>query len=215
MVWGMYPMVPFAGRILRGEFTFDGVEYAVPQFHEGNAIHGYGFVNSWERIGKDTISWQFRDPWPFAGRATQRFELTPESLMVELSVVANERQPMSFGWHPWFRRTTSFGTADLTFPATSMYQRDSNGMPGRLVPVPSGPWDDCFTDLTGPPTIRWGDLTMTLLSDFDHWVVYDERDDGFCVEPQSGPPNEVNGSPRILDEGETMTSAFTLEFVTN
>ena len=212
LVWGMYPMVPFAGRILRGEFTFDGVEYAVPQFQGPNAIHGYGFVNAWRQLDDTTIGWEFAEPWPFAGRATQRFSLSPNALTVEMMVTADDRQPLGIGWHPWFIRETSAGAAQLSFPATSMYQRDADGMPGALIPAPPGPWDDCFTNLTGLPTITWGDVAVTLRSSFDHWVVYDEPEHAFCVEPQSGPPNEINTSPRILEAGETLTAFFTLEF---
>lgn len=212
LVWGMYPMVPFAGRILRGEFDFDGGTYNIPPSHEGNAIHGYGFVNSWERLDDHTIGWEFAEPWPFAGRVTQRFELSPDAFEVDMTVTAEQRQPMSIGWHPWFNRRTAAGTAALTFPASSMYQRDADGMPGELVPTPPGPWDDCFTNLTGRPSITWGDLTVTLESGFDHWVVFNEREYGLCVEPQSGPPNEINHAPRTLEAGEAMTGSFRLGF---
>lgn len=215
MVWGMYPMVPFAGRILGGKFTFDGTDYSIPQNHDGNAIHGYGFQNTWVLSADNEITWEFGEPWPFAGRVTQRFDLAADALTLEMIVEADERQPISIGWHPWFRRRTTAGTGELSFSAASMYERDADGMPGPLKAVPPGPWDDCFTNLTAAPSISWGDLTVTLTSDFDHWVVYDERDHGFCVEPQSGPPNEVNRTPRVLEQGESLTASFRLDFLRN
>lgn len=213
MVWGLYPMVPFAGRILRGEFTFGAVDYALPQNHEGNAIHGFGFLSPWTRVDDTSISFEFVDPWPFAGRVTQRYELSAERLTLEMTVEADDEQPMGIGWHPWFRHSTAAGTAELRVPALSMYERDAQGMPGDLIAAPPGPWDDCFTNLTDVPSITWGDLMVRLDSNLDHWTVFNERDYGFCIEPQSGPPNEINHNPRVLSAGETMTASFTLTFV--
>ncbi len=212
--WGCYPMVPFAGRILHGQFSFEGHDFTLPSSLGGNAIHGYGFVNPWRQVDDNTITWDFIYPWPFAGRATQRFELAPDALMLQMSIEAIERQPILVGWHPWFAKQNTAGVATLNFPAAQMYERDEDGMPGQLIPTLPGPWDDCFTKLADTPSISWGDLNVTLRSNLDHWVVYDEPVHGLCVEPQSGPPNEINHSPRILEAGETFTATFTLEFST-
>lgn len=212
LVWGMYPMVPFAGRIRNGAFSFDGVDYELPATNGPHAIHGYGFVNSWTRVDDTAIQWEFGDPWPFAGRVTQRYSLSPDAFTIEMHVEAIDRQPMLVGWHPWFVRDNAAGTLEVDFPAESMYQRDDDGMPAELVAVQPGPWDDCFTNIGGPPKLRWGNLEVTLTSDLDHWVVYNEPQHALCVEPQSGPPNEINTNPRILEAGEQLTATFTLSF---
>lgn len=208
LVWGLYPMVPFAGRIRNGAFSFDGVDYELPANNGPHAIHGYGFLNAWTQVDDSAIQWEFAKPWPFAGRVTQSYSLTADALTVEMMVEAIDRQPMLVGWHPWFVRENGAGTLELNFPAESMYQRDDDGMPASLIPVPPGPWDDCFANLTGPPRLRWGNLEVTLTSDLDHWVVYNEPEHALCVEPQSGPPNEINTNPRILEAGEQLTTTF-------
>ena len=53
---------------------------------------------------------------------------------------------------------------------------------------------------------------MGLASSADHWVVYDEPSHALCVEPQTGPPNDVNDDPQVLDEGESRTIDFALTF---
>jgi len=75
-----------------------------------------------------------------------------------------------------------------------MYRRDDEGIPdGTLVPVPPGPWDDCFTGVHTPPVLSWpGGPTVTITSSCDHWVVYDQPVDALCVEPQTGPPDQFN-----------------------
>ena len=214
ILWGSYPMVPFAGRIRHGRFTFDGNEYELPSTVGDHAIHGYGYVNPWSRVDDSAIAWEFADPWPFAGRATQRFTLTPEALTIEMQIDAVDRQPMLVGWHPWFARNNDAGSLILSFPAQSMYERDADGMPADLVATQPGPWDDCFTNLNGSPTLRWGDLRLALTSSADHWVVFDEPSHAVCVEPQTGPPNEINTTPHVLEAGEQMNTTFTLRWTT-
>lgn len=210
LVWGLYPMVPFAGRIRNGAFSFDGVDYELPATNGPHAIHGYGFVNSWSRVDDSAIQWEFGDPWPFAGRVTQRYSLSPDAFTIEMRVEAIDRQPMLIGWHPWFVRENTAGALEVEFPAESMYQRDEDGMPGQLVEVQPGPWDDCFTNLTGPPRLRWETLEVTLTSDLDHWVVFDHPEHALCVEPQSGPPNQINTTPKVLEAGAHLVTTFSL-----
>ena len=212
LAWGCYPMIPFAGRIRNGKFTFDGTDYALPQTMGPHAMHGYGYISEWTRVDDTTIEWDFTEPWPFAGRATQSFALTANSLTLTMRIEATDRQPILVGWHPWFVRENAAGTLEVELPAESMYLRDGEGMPGELISVPPGPWDDCFTNLSGPPRLRWGDLELSLGSDFDHWVVFDERTHALCVEPQGGPPNEINSAPNVLDAGEELAATFTLEW---
>ena len=38
-------------------------------------------------------------------------------------------------------------------------------------------------------------------------VVYDELDEAFCVEPQSGPPDGPNTSPRMVRPGEPLVAS--------
>ena len=214
LLWGSYPMVPFAGRIRHGKFTFDGTDYQLPPTLGDHAMHGYGYVSPWSRVDDSTIVWEFAKPWPFAGQASQRFTLEPNSLTIEMHLHAFERQPMQMGWHPWFVRNNDAGSLILSFPAQSMYLRDDDGMPGEIIATQPGPWDDCFLGLTGSPTLRWGDLSLTLTSSAGHWVVYDEPTHALCVEPQTGPPNAINTEPMILEADQQTAATFTLAWPT-
>jgi len=211
--WGCYPMVPFAGRLRNGSLQFDGAIHALPRTLGPHAIHGYGFTSEWHRLDDNAIEWNFTEPWPFTGRAIQRFELAERHLTITMEVLAHQRQPMQVGWHPWFQRETAAGILEFELPAASMYRLGSDGIPdGTLITPPPGPWDDCFTALANEPVLRWGDLTLKLSADADHWVVYDRPDHAICVEPQTGPPNGVNSAPEVLDAGQTLTTSFTLRW---
>lgn len=212
--WGAYPMVPWAGRVAFGRFTVAEAECALPINMGSHSLHGTGFTSSWTRSGDNTITLAFADPWPFPGSVTQTFDLASDSLTCTMVVTAGASMPVMLGWHPWFVRTLGTNaTASLDFGQARMYERDQNGIPtGRLVDVPEGPWDDCFTDLSADPTITWGDtMALRLESSCSHWVIYTEPDHALCVEPQSGPPNEFNTEEvRMMAPGNTYEAWFKL-----
>lgn len=207
-------MVPFAGRIRRGVLDFEGRVHHLPPSLGPHAIHGYGFISAWERLDDATIGLELADPWPFRASVTQRFELLDDALTMTMTLVAYERQPVTLGWHPWFRRDLGNGVdVELDFDAGAMYERDEDGMPsGVLVDPSDGPWDDCFTDLRSAPTLRWGSLALEFSSSADHWVVYDEPAHAICIEPQTGPPNGPNDVPDVLEAGQERTIDFTLSW---
>jgi aldose 1-epimerase len=207
--WGSYPMVPFAGRIRRGEFSFRGRDYRLPLNMAPHAIHGVVFDRPWDSVSGDAMSVRLGAPWPFAGTLTQRFDLAPDRLRVTLELAADEPMPASMGWHPWFRRSIDGGPdVILWFDPGRMYERDGEGIAtGRLVTPTAGPWDDCFTDLSADPVLAWpGGPELTISSNCDDWVVFNMRDDALCVEPQSAPPDAVNLGPTVVEPGSPLVT---------
>lgn len=208
--WGSFPMVPWAGRIRHGRFSFDGSEYHLPINHEDHAIHGVGFTAAWDTAAVDPrsarlhLSMPADHTWPFGGEVAQRFEVDATGITTTMTVTATDRPfPVSFGWHPWFRKPSAVG-----FSPTSMYRRDDDHVAvDELIPVPDGPWDDCFVN-TEPVTLSVGDIAVRITSDCDHWVVYDERSYATCVEPQTGPPDAFNIAPRRLEPGESVSAWY-------
>ena len=129
----------------------------------------------------------------------------------ELAVEADDRPfPGDIGWHPWFRKPVA-----LEFDPVAMYRRDAIGMTtGELVVPSSGPWDDCFV-ARGPVRLRYERSSapvVTVDSDCDHWVVYDEPPHATCVEPQSGPPDSVTIRPRVILPGHPLRRWMTISW---
>ena len=210
--WGSYVMAPYAGRIRDGRFTFRGRDVELPINLPPHAIHGTVFVRPWTVTGPDSMAVDLGPEWPFAGRVAQRFVLEPDTLTFELELTAEEAMPVTVGWHPWFRRVVAGAPIELSFEPGSMYERSADGLPtGRLVPPKPRPWDDCFVDVRSARRVRWpGVLALELTSTADHWVVYDESNDGVCVEPQTGPPDAVNlGGAAVVEAGATLRAAMT------
>ena len=210
--WGSYPMVPFAGRIRRGRFAFGGHDYALPRNMEPHAIHGVVFDRPWDTVSADTLRVRLGAPWPFAGSVTQRFELEPDRLLTTLQFSADEPQPVSMGWHPWFRRRLDDleGKVALSFEPGQMYERDEDYIAtGRLIQPTPPPWDDCFRDLAADPRLTWpGGPELTLASECEDWVVFTMRDDALCVEPQTAPPDAVNTGPTVVEPGQPFVATM-------
>jgi aldose 1-epimerase len=225
--WGCYPMVPWAGRLRDGVLRWGGETHRFPtHLAPPHALHGTLLESPWEmlEVAPDTVVMAARlgPPWPFGGRAVQRIRLAPDALRAEIEVHAAERpMPVIVGWHPWFARILRSAAGsrvgapvEVDLPAGGMLRRGPDGIPtGEVVrPIPPGPWDDCFVDLAGDPVVRWpGALEVTLSSDARWWVLYTERQEGICVEPQTGPPNGLGtGEHTIVEPGRPLVAAMTI-----
>ena len=220
MLWGAYPMVPFAGRVRHGRFRFGDRDVQLALNFPPDAIHGTVFERPWQVDDPTTVSVDLGPGWPFRGRVVQQFAMTDDGLEVSMSLHADEPMPAALGWHPWFRRRLA-GSAgrpaelsapvELEFDAAWMYVRDADDIPtGELVDPPPGPWDDCFTGLRSTPRLTWpGALELEVASSCDHLVVYDQPRDAVCVEPQTAPPDFVNLAPSTTISGEPLVATMT------
>jgi len=210
--WGCYPMVPWAGRLRNGRFTFDGVDYQMPINFAPHAIHGTGFQQAWEVTARDAHSAALscRLDWVLGGDAEQLIELADDSLTCTLAVRAGAHaMPCSLGWHPWFVKPHR---VDLRFQR--MYVRDDDYITdGRSVAPPPPPWDDCFAEPLSTLRIWIDDLEVSINSDCGYWVVYDMPTYATCVEPQTALPNAFNidGAVR-LDPGQELRRTMVINW---
>jgi aldose 1-epimerase len=213
MHWGAFPMVPWAGRVRRGRFSFAGFEHQLPLRMPPHAIHGTVLDRPWRLVERPAVlECDLGPDWPFEGFARQAIALADDRLDMTLEVHATGwPMPASCGWHPWFRREIGGASARLDLRAGFMELRDDDGIPsGERVPPPPGPWDDCFGDVEWPVVVEWpGVLTLSVASDCDHVVVYDEVDYAVCVEPQTAPPNALNRYPDVVEPGRPLVATTT------
>lgn len=212
--WGSFPMVPYAGRVADGAFSFEGITHRLPVTKPPNAMHGTAWNQSWIRTSAREMTTELGPDWPLGGSATQTVALDDDALEMTLKVTAGEQaMPAMVGWHPWFRRRLlgdASVVAQLEFGADQMYELDDQMIPnGNLVDPPPGPWDNCFTGVTQPLTLTWPAVVeLRLTSSCDHWVIFDFRDHAICVEPQSDAPDAFNRRPLVLDPGAALTETF-------
>jgi len=213
--WGCYPMAPYAGRVRDGRFAFQGKTYQLPRTLDGHAIHGSVYRRRWEAESDCVFVTELGPEWPMAGRARQEIRLEGDGVRLRLEVHSESgAMPASCGWHPWFRRAVAGAEAVLEFHPGFMYERDGAGIATRVRrPVAEGPWDDCFGEVDGAPTITWpGVLRLELESTCRYWVVFTERDHALCVEPQTAPPDALNDNPFVVEPGRPLVAECTMRW---
>ena len=213
--WGLYPMVPFAGRLRNGTLEWRGSTHQFPRLRPPHALHGTVHDVEWrvDRVDASSclLSTSLMDPWPFSGSVFHDVVLHPDRLELRLTLRADVDMPAQLGWHPWFRKPER-----LVFASHSVHRSDSDGIADRYsVPVEDlveGDLDDCFTDVDENLTITISERELHLRSSCLHWVVYDRPVHATCIEPQSGPPNVLNTNPRIVVAGSSTSEWFTISW---
>jgi aldose 1-epimerase len=216
--YGSFVMAPWAGRLRDGLLTVGDRTHRLPtDVAPPHAIHGTVHDRPWELLEADRgtlkVRCGFDDRWPFGGWVDHDVTLSEDSLTERLQVHADRAAFVaSAGWHPWFRRRLDAGgDARITMDARAMLQRDDTGLPtGSEVPVPPEPWDDCFVGVRWPVAITWPSaLTLSIDADTDLAVVFTERPDALCVEPQIGPPDGLNSDPYEVRPGHPLVASTT------
>ncbi len=222
LLWGMYPMVPWAGRVRFGRFPFDGVEHQLDIDLYPHACHGLGHTAPWTRAATDELRLDLDGAWPFGGMVSQTFRAEGADIVLTMTAQATRRMPVMLGWHPCFRRQLDLGEpVQLEFAPEFLWERDDVGIPtGRTEPPPPGPWDDCFGGVVEAPVLEWpgvGSVSIEArLTDpagssvVDTWVVYDEQPEIVCVEPQSQAPDAFNRDPLVVEAAESLTMEMRL-----
>lgn len=213
--WGMYPMAPFAGRVRNAQFVFNGITHDLPATAEPHAIHGTTYARAWRIADRTatslTMTIGLGADWPMLGKVTHEVRVTPSAVLCMLRIDADEAMPAQVGWHPWFHSPQLVQT---DFDA--MLARDPFGITTRKeVPVPTGPIDDCLVRPGNYPRVTIDNKTIELISDCSHWVRYDAPQGDVCIEPQSGPPNQINDSPIVIAPGSPLIRRCELRVVTS
>jgi aldose 1-epimerase len=207
MSWGAYPMAPWAGRVRDGAFAHDGTAHQLRLNKAPHAIHGTVFDKSWAitsaTSSSATLTTDLGEHWPLGGSVEHRVSLSDNVLECQLTVTAGARSmPVQVGWHPWFVRPVM-----LTCAFGKMLVRDDHGIPsGETISPTPPPWDDCFTSARTSPFLNFGNGTaITIESDCEYWVIYDEPDHAVCVEPQSGAPDGFNLEAQVIQPGQSLS----------
>jgi len=225
---GCFPMAPYAGRVRRGELRIGEGVLHLPITAPPHAIHGLVLDVPWMVVAQTMRSVELAvsipEPWPWRATVRQLIDIRDGGVDITLTVTrdsqvddaGNELMPAWIGLHPWFRRQLEGGAGPvrIDLPFKHMQRRDAEGIAtGELIDPGVGPWDDCFEG-EGMVTLAWPDgPTMTLSADTEVWVVFTERANEVCVEPQTAPPDALAlNRAALLDVGETCSLTFAMRW---
>lgn len=217
--FGMYSMAPWAGRVRGNAIASHQIDPALEPFvHELRvnnppwALHGVCLdapIDSWEQVSDACVRMSQRIPgWP--ATLLTEWRIDGWIAVSTLTVEADLPVPALMGWHPWFPASVDGQPARWSLTG-SMAVRDGAFPSGELREWTGGHRvDDAFLVPDGCVRIDWGSIALTIQNSDPWYVVYDEREDALCVEPQNGPPNAFEkpvdgsapiaraGSPRVL-----------------
>jgi aldose 1-epimerase len=216
-----FVMAPWAGRVRDAAARWDGRTLALPVGDAPHALHGLVHDRRWHLVAatSTTVTAETEvtgEEWFAPLHLQQRVEVRDGALLLHLVVVArHERAPATVGWHPWFRRVVDGVAAEVAIPGGAVLRRDAAGIAtDERIAVPDGPLDDALVDLAGPVVVRYpGVVEVAVSSDAPVTVVYTGHRRGVCVEPQSGPPDEVNRpTTRVVRPGRPLELRAELRF---
>jgi aldose 1-epimerase len=211
----MFPMVPFANRIIGNRFDFEGRTYQLQPNVPGEpfAIHGTGWQSKWTVCAANKTFAELRlehpiSDGPYAYSASQRFLLHPDRLTVTTGVTnrGNRAMPFGFGQHPaWDRqpgvtlrfRSTHYWLGGSERVATERIAtpRELDFSAARQLPLAwrdncYGGWDGC-AEITFPQSGIG--LRIEAAPLFQHLMLYcDPAKPFFCVEPQTHAAGALN-----------------------
>ena len=211
----MFPMVPFANRIIGNRFKFDGrIHELQPNVAaEALAIHGSGWQSDWEVASASETSAEFhldhvRPNEAYSYSAFQCFHLSPDRLEVRMGVTnrGDHAMPFGLGQHPGWDRQPG---VTLQFRATHYWLGGSERVATERIATPPeldfslaqllpSSWrDNCYGGWDGRAEITFpqNGLGLRIEADrqFQHLMLYCDPDKPFfCVEPQTHAAGALN-----------------------
>ncbi|WEX08996.1 aldose 1-epimerase [Chelativorans sp. AA-79] len=241
-----YPLVPFGNRVRGNRFSFAGEDHALTPNTDWDShyLHGEGWRSEWAVV--ETASHRIvlthghdGSALPYRYDAKQAFEVTPEGMIMSISVT-NRGRPMPFGigWHPHFPLTPR---TTLHTQTGAMWSEEEGWLPGSPGPVPSDldfsaprelprHWvNNAFEGWSGRATINWPERDLLLQIDADpvfttmFLFVSDTsfdpgyKRDFFALEPMSHLADGHNqadlGGLRVLEADETLWGSLCIKAV--
>lgn len=201
--FGMYPMAPWSGRLRDNAVVVDGQLHPLPVTYGPWALHGTALAQVAHLVevdqspdeGRLSARLDAHPGWPWPMSVVVDWWVKPAAITTSIRVHSHEGSfPVVLGWHPWFRRRLSRGRPlEWSLDATGRLVRGADHLPtGEIAPYTTadGPFDDAFRATNA--RIRWPDALSIDVSSGGWFVIYDERPDLVCVEPQNGPPDGLS-----------------------
>ncbi len=210
-----FALVPFANRIARGAFAFEGraVQLA-PNFGEHpHPLHGHGWQRAWSveeaATARLRMSYLYEPgDWPWRYHCIQELELDDSGAMFSLALQnrADTTMPASLGFHPFFPRAPD---AELIAQVGGVWHADDTMLPTRFdrhfkeprhlakgVFLDQVPFiDNCYTGWNGNAVIVYETHGVELLGSpelsFLH-LYFPLGETFFCAEPVSAMPDAFN-----------------------
>jgi aldose 1-epimerase len=209
---GIAVLIPYAGRVRQGKYSFEGTEYSLPLGREGHAIHGFAKDKRWEVVEeeekKKTAAVKLRariegQGFPATLAAEIEYTIGRTSFSTRCVVENTSRHydcPLMVGFHPYFLardwtlkatgRAYRYTLADQYFPTGEKEECDLRAL------GPATSLDDVFK-VSGAVTLSDSSRRLTITRKNMPYVVlfngkkYAEGR-SLAIEPYTGLPDAYN-----------------------
>jgi aldose 1-epimerase len=221
---GIAVLLPYAGRVRRGEYTFEGRNYKLPVGAGGNAIHGFAKDARWKvaRRRADSVLLTSRlegQGFPGIIEAAITYSIARSSFSTSCAVknIGKTDSPMVVGFHPYFlgddwristeRTVQRYLLRDSYFPTGERVRFSFEGV------GPRSKLDDCFK-ASGVVRFHSGRRELVIRRRrMPYLVVYDgEYAEGrsVAIEPYTGLPDAYNNGIGLvaLKPGRTFRCGY-------
>lgn len=233
LLWGMYLVAPWVGRLAGARLNWNGEVLTFPANLGRHAIHGLVAEQPWTVVdqGSDHARMEISLAvcgWPLGGTASQTIRLARDGFVATASITAERPMPVSLGWHPWIARPPAADIA-LEVKAHHVLVTDDEMLTtGALEPVQGeldlrlGPTlgsrrlDHSYVDVSGPITVTLPDLVLRIrYSPSVTNVLVHTPENAVCIEGQTAWPgaHQHQGSQlrstglRVLGAGDTLEAS--------
>ena len=222
---GIAVLLPYAGRVKRGRYSFEGKAFELPTRKDGHAIHGFAKDTLWGvstgKEGSVSLAARLRSRgYPGALTASISYSVGARTFSTDCTVrnAGDGDVPVEVGFHPYFLagewsiRASSpiyrYQLADRYFPT---------GERSRcfLENAEKAEWDDCFR-AAGRITLFTGGRELELRRrNMPYFVLYNGKYAGgesVALEPYSGLPDAYNNGIglRTLSPGQAFRCGYAL-----
>jgi aldose 1-epimerase len=223
---GIAVLIPYAGRVKRGRYTFEGRRYALPTAAEGHAIHGFAKDVDWRVVEEGRGSVKLRclahgQGYPGRLEVTIAYMVGQRDLSTDCAVknTGENDCPLVVGFHPFvLARDWHLSTGGRAF----RYELKDRYFPtGRRAPFsfadadPRQSYDDCFR-VAGELRIESEGRSFVIARrGMPYIVMYNGKyaeGRSVAIEPYTGLPDAFNNGIglKTLAPGETFTCGYTI-----
>ena len=206
---GCFAMVPYAGRVESGRFSWRGADHELPLSAAPHAAHGVTADTEWTMTAPGTFDTELDERWPLGGWARQEVRGLSSGLELSLTVGNdNGAMPANIGFHPWFRSSVAGRRALLDWPVALAYTEETPHITSRRLAPRRNEHTWCAPSCGFDPVIRWPSLFAMTLSSAEArcWVVHERVGRALCVEPQTAPGNALRaGDADVVSPGRPLT----------
>jgi aldose 1-epimerase len=216
---GIAVLIPYAGRVRQGKYSFEGREYSLPLGREGHAVHGFAKDARWEvaeeeKKKKKTAAVKLRariegQGFPATLAVEIEYTIGRTSFSTKCVVKNTSRHddcPLVVGFHPYFLardwtlratgRAYRYALADQYFPTGEKERCDLRAL-GRATSL-----DDLFK-VSGAITLSDSSRHLTIARKNMPYVVlfngkkYAEGR-SLAIEPYTGLPDAYNNGMGLV-----------------